>query len=62
MRKLRKSRNDVVFLGVLGGIAEYFGWDSQAVRLAYIVICFLGIGSPVLLYFLLAMIMPYNDK
>jgi phage shock protein PspC (stress-responsive transcriptional regulator) len=62
MRKLRKSRNDVVFLGVLGGIAEYFNWDSQMVRLAYVILTLLGVGSPILAYFLLAMIMPYSEE
>lgn len=62
MKKLTKSRNDVVFLGVLGGIAEYFGLDSQIVRIIFAVLTVGSVGSLTLLYFLLAMIMPYGEK
>jgi len=57
MKKLTKSK-DKVISGVLGGIAEYFGWDPTLIRAAYVVISIAGIGSPILLYFILAIIMP----
>lgn len=58
MKKLTKSSTDVKIAGVCGGIAEYFGLDSTLVRVAYLVLSFLGAGSPILLYILLAIIMP----
>lgn len=56
--KLRKSRTDKMIAGVCGGIAEYLGWDPTIVRIIFVVTTFIGWGSPVLLYFILALIMP----
>ncbi len=56
--KLRKSKKDKMLLGVCGGIAEYLGWDPTIVRILYVV---LGIGSygiAILIYFILAIVMP----
>lgn len=61
MKKLTKSRKDTVVLGVLGGIAEYFGFDSQLIRIIFAVGTVASFGSGVLLYILLAMIMPYGE-
>lgn len=57
MKKLTKSK-DKVISGVLGGIAEYFGWDSTLIRIIYVILSIAGIGSPILLYIILAIIMP----
>lgn len=56
--KLRKSRTDKMLAGVCGGIAEYLGWDSTIVRIILLVLVFSSFGSMVLLYFILALIMP----
>ena len=56
--KLRKSRTDKILAGVCGGIAEYLGWDSTIVRIILLVLVFSSFGSMVLLYFILALIMP----
>lgn len=58
MKKLTKSATDRQLSGVLGGIAEYLGIDSTLVRIVFLVFVFLGVGSPVFLYIILAMIMP----
>ena len=58
MKKLRKSSTDSQVAGVCGGLAEYFNVDSTLVRVGYLIFTFFGVGSPLLLYFLLAMIMP----
>ena len=44
--------------GVCGGIAEYLGWDSTIVRIILLVLVFSSFGTMVLLYFILALIMP----
>jgi len=44
--------------GVCGGIAEYLGWDATIVRIIFVVLTIMGYGSPVLLYFILALVMP----
>lgn len=58
MKKLTKSSTDVKLAGVCGGIAEYFGLDPTLVRVGYLIFTLAGVGSPILLYFLLALIMP----
>lgn len=58
MKKLTKSSTDAKLAGVCGGIAEYFEIDPTLVRVGYLIFTFVGVGSPILLYFLLALIMP----
>lgn len=58
VKKLYKSKDDRMVSGVIGGIAEYFDIDSTLLRLIYAVVLFVGIGSPVLLYIILAIVMP----
>ena len=56
--KLRKSRTDKMIAGVCGGIASYLGWDSTIVRIIFVILVLSSVGSMVLLYFILALIMP----
>jgi len=58
MKKLTKSQTDSKIAGVCGGLAEYFGIDSTLVRVIYLIFTFVGVGSPIILYFLLAIIIP----
>lgn len=44
--------------GVCGGIANYLGWDSTIVRIIFVILVLSSVGSMVLLYFILALIMP----
>lgn len=55
-KKLRVSQTDKQFLGVCGGLAQYFGMRSDNIRLAFIIGAFLG-GSSILIYILLAIAM-----
>ncbi|SMO69173.1 PspC domain-containing protein [Gracilimonas mengyeensis] len=56
--KLRKSRTDKMLAGVCGGFAEYLGWDPTLVRILFAVILISSFGTAVLVYFILAIIMP----
>jgi phage shock protein C len=56
--RLKKSRTDKMIAGVCGGIAEYLGWDSTLVRILYVILVFSSFGTMVLIYFILALIMP----
>ncbi|WP_245570097.1 PspC domain-containing protein [Lacticigenium naphthae] len=49
--KLRKSATDRSLYGVCGGIAEYFGISSFAVRLIFI---FLLVPTNIIIYMILA--------
>ncbi len=60
MKRLTKSSKDKMISGVCGGIAEYFEVDPTLVRIGYLIFTFAGVGSPILLYFILAVIMPEN--
>jgi len=56
--KLIKSTNDKVAFGVCGGIARYFGWDATIVRVLFALATFFGIGSPIIIYLVLVVLMP----
>ncbi|WP_372918401.1 PspC domain-containing protein [Sandarakinorhabdus sp.] len=45
-------------LGVCAGIANYFGWDATLVRIGFVAAAVFGLGSPVILYLLIALIAP----
>lgn len=57
-KKLYRSSTDKMLAGVCGGLAQYFGIDSTVVRLIFALLVFFGVGSGVILYIILALIMP----
>tara|TARA_B110000503_G_C6846181_1_gene288860 strand:- start:61 stop:252 length:192 start_codon:yes stop_codon:yes gene_type:complete len=60
VRRLTKS-HDKLLAGICGGIADYFGLDSNAVRLGYVILSIFSAGFPgLLLYFILWLIIPRN--
>jgi phage shock protein PspC (stress-responsive transcriptional regulator) len=57
-RVFRRSSNRMI-AGVCGGIAEYFGWPADRVRIAYVVLSILSAAFPgLLVYLLLWLVMP----
>lgn len=56
MKRLYRSRKEVVLMGVCGGLADYFHIDVVLVRLIFLILAFSGIG--VLFYFLAALVLP----
>ncbi len=44
--------------GVCGGIGEYLNWDPTIVRIIFLILVFSSFGTMVLIYFILALIMP----
>lgn len=61
-RKLMRSRYDSRLFGVCGGVARYLGFDSTLVRILFVAGIFFGYGSPILLYFALAILLPKEPK
>ncbi len=57
-KKLYRSNTDKMIAGVCGGLAQYFGVDSTLIRLIFALLVFLGVGSGVLLYIILAIVVP----
>lgn len=61
-RRLHRSLRNRVLAGVCGGIAETYGSDPTAVRLATLVIgLFTGIVPMVVLYVIAALLVPDHD-
>jgi phage shock protein PspC (stress-responsive transcriptional regulator) len=60
-RRFTRSSTDRVIAGVGGGLGRYFGVDPVVVRLALIVLLFVG-GAGVVLYLAAWLIVPADDK
>jgi len=61
MKKLYRSDTDKIIWGVCGGIGEYFQIDSVIIRILFILM-FLAGGVGLLLYIILAIVMPKSPK
>lgn len=59
-KRVRKSANEKMLFGVAGGIAEYLGTDPTLVRIGFVILTVAG-GSGLLVYVILALIMPGPD-
>ncbi|MGG1659332.1 PspC domain-containing protein [Brevibacillus sp. NRS-1366] len=60
-RRLYRSQQDKRLFGICGGIARFLGIDSTLVRVG-VVILTVCTGIPILIYLLLAMIMPKEPR
>jgi phage shock protein PspC (stress-responsive transcriptional regulator) len=56
-KKLYRSSTDKMLAGVCGGLGQYFGIDPTVVRLIFALLV-VFVGSGVILYIILALIMP----
>lgn len=56
-KKLYRSRKDRMVAGVCGGLAERYQMDATWVRLAFILVFFIG-GCALLIYLLMWLIVP----
>jgi len=61
-KRLYKSATNKVISGVCGGIAEYFNVDPTIVRLIVVILSLGGAGSPILIYIIAAIIIPYGSN
>jgi phage shock protein PspC (stress-responsive transcriptional regulator) len=57
-KKLTRSRDDRMVAGVAGGLGEYFDIDSTIVRILFALSVFFGVGSGLLIYFILMLVVP----
>jgi phage shock protein C len=56
---LARSRSDRVLVGVIGGIAARFGWNSTLLRVIYVLGSALSAAFPgILVYLVLWLLMP----
>ncbi|WP_445783955.1 PspC domain-containing protein [Sphingorhabdus sp.] len=57
MSRLTLDKTNKKILGVCAGLAIWTGIDAMIIRLKFAVATVVGIGSPILIYILLAMIL-----
>jgi phage shock protein C len=57
-KKLLRSKKNRMIAGVCGGIGEYFDIDPNLVRLVWIVISVVSVGTGLIVYLLAALILP----
>ncbi len=57
-KRLTLSQNDKMIGGVCGGIGEYFKVDPTVIRILFILLCFVFIGSPIPIYIIFWIIIP----
>ena len=59
MKKFRKSKDNVLLTGILGGVGEYFEMDPVVIRLLFLFIVFLtGFFPGVFFYVISAFLLP----
>jgi phage shock protein PspC (stress-responsive transcriptional regulator) len=59
MKKFRKSKDNVVLTGILGGVGEYFETDPVVIRLLFLFFVFLtGFFPGVFFYIVAALLLP----
>ena len=61
-RKLYRSRTDKKLLGVLGGFAKYFNIDATVLRIIYVLLSLFVLGCPVIIYLVVALIIPEEPE
>ena len=61
-KKLYLSNKDRKIAGFCGGLAEYFNIDPTLMRLIYIVLTFISMGTGILVYLIAWIMVPRNPK
>ena len=61
-KRLVKSRTNRMLTGTIAGIGEYIGIDPSILRVIYAIIVLCGFGTPVILYIVLAIIIPEGQS
>lgn len=57
----KRARDGRMVAGVCAGLADQFGVSVTALRLAVVILTFIGFGWGLLIYVVLWVIMPYRD-
>jgi phage shock protein PspC (stress-responsive transcriptional regulator) len=61
-RPFTRSRDDRIIAGVLGGIAQRFGWSSTLLRLLFVLVSIASAAFPgILVYLILWLLMPEEN-
>ncbi|MDR7134302.1 phage shock protein PspC (stress-responsive transcriptional regulator) [Lysobacter niastensis] len=61
-RPFTRSRHDRMIAGVMGGIAQRYGWNSTLVRVLFVIVSIVSAAFPgILVYLILWLLMPEGD-
>ena len=61
-RPFTRSRNDRMLAGVMGGIAQRFGWNSTLLRVIFVILSIASVAFPgILVYLILWLLMPEGN-
>ena len=61
-KKLYRSRSDKLIAGVCGGLGKYLGIDPTLIRLAFVLLVLFGVGSGLLVYIIMLLIIPEEPR
>ena len=62
-RLLRRTSQDKMIAGVIGGAAQYFGLDAQLLRIVYVGGSILSAAFPgILVYLVLWLVIPHQQS
>ncbi len=63
MKKLYRSKSNVIFAGILGGLGEYFDIDPVILRLLFVLLLLAtGIVPGVIVYIAALLIIPHTPQ
>lgn len=61
-KKLYRSRTDKMVAGVCGGLGKYLSIDPTLIRLIFALLVFFGVGSGLLVYLVLMIVVPLEPE
>lgn len=61
-KRLYRSRKNQMIAGVASGFAEYLNLDPTLVRVLFVLLAFASAGFAILLYIILAIVVPVEEK
>ena len=61
-KKLYRSRTDPMIAGVCSGLGKYLGIDPTLIRLAFVLLLLFGIGSGLLVYLAMMLLVPLEPE
>lgn len=61
--RLRRSKSNKMIAGVIGGLANYFGFDPTMARVLYVILSVVSVAFPgILVYIILWIVMPQEGE
>lgn len=62
-KSLRRSRQNRMIAGVMGGLARYFDLDVTVLRIIYVLVSLFSVGFPgLIVYLILWLLMPLEEE